>query len=268
MEDFYLPSLFQNDDYIKRSYFVDGEKYDLLSLNAACTDHDLTGLIIWPISEYLAWFVARKVNLSEKSCIELGAGSGLPGIVASKKAKYVVLTDGNELVLSLLERNLALNRGDHKQEVRRVCWGERSSVEGFTDYFDCVLGADVVAWPNSIEPLLQTVTAILATDGAFYCGFVVRALSTERLFFQKAQEFGFVVIEHDDTFLRTSLFSEDNDATPNHKVDNIPASIRCTTQKLRVLELRFRDPLSVKRPLSFISDHPEDNKWLHASLAC
>ncbi|CAM9125419.1 unnamed protein product [Phaeothamnion confervicola] len=76
------------------------------------TDFDLTGQVIWPISVYMGWFVARNRSLfAGKRVVELGAGCGLSGLVASQFAAATALTDGNDVVLRLLERNAEAQRG-------------------------------------------------------------------------------------------------------------------------------------------------------------
>ena len=104
-----------------------------------------------------------------------------------------------------------------------------------------VLGADVVCWPRLVEPLLQTVRALLrgSADGVFYCGFVSRSQLTERLFFEKSGRFGFVIREHTlESFLPSP----------------IPEACR-SNMELRVLELRLGDDAR-GAPDVFASDDP------------
>ena len=57
----------------------------------------------------MAWFVALSRPLfAGKIVCELGAGCGLTGLVAAHSAAHVVLTDGNDVVLRLLQRNADL----------------------------------------------------------------------------------------------------------------------------------------------------------------
>eukprot|EP00953_Heterococcus_sp_UTEX-ZZ885_P014630 8280-Heterococcus_DN1.PRE.3 len=57
----------------------------------------------------MAWFVALSRPLfAGKHVVELGAGCGLTGLVAAHSAAKVVLTDGNDVVLRLLQRNADL----------------------------------------------------------------------------------------------------------------------------------------------------------------
>jgi hypothetical protein len=61
---------------------------------------------------------------------------------------------------------------------------------------DVVVAADVVQWPSVLEPLLQTVKALLWNSESeqkpvFIVGIVNRASSTYDLFFELAREFGF-----------------------------------------------------------------------------
>ena len=93
---------------------------------AACTDPDLTGQVLWPVSRLLSHYLAavtqsqpqqqhssspsrQKSQLQNKSVLELGAGgTGLPSLVAAWcGAALVVATDGNDgVVLDLLRRNI------------------------------------------------------------------------------------------------------------------------------------------------------------------
>jgi Lysine methyltransferase len=65
--------------------------------------------VVWPIAEFMAWLVALSRPLfAGKHVVELGAGCGLTGLVAAHSAAKVVLTDGNDVVLRLLQRNADL----------------------------------------------------------------------------------------------------------------------------------------------------------------
>jgi hypothetical protein len=145
--------------------------------------------------------------------LELGAGAGLPGLVAARFAGGALLTDGNELVLELLQQNVArqadggLVRPGARLEARRLLWGDAGSMEaalapreegGAGWRPQVLLGADVVAWPDMVKPLLQTAKSLFlrAAEPAaavLYLGFVNRASSTERLLYGTAAEMGMAI---------------------------------------------------------------------------
>ena len=55
-----------------------------------------------------AWFVAEFLpQLKDKSVLELGAGPGLCGMIAAREAKQVVLTDYQEIVMDLIDKNIS-----------------------------------------------------------------------------------------------------------------------------------------------------------------
>eukprot|EP00058_Branchiostoma_floridae_P019405 XP_002604895.1 hypothetical protein BRAFLDRAFT_121641 [Branchiostoma floridae] len=107
---------------------------------------------------------------SAGSVLELGAGPGLPGLVAAKLAPQpdrVVLTDNKDLVLDLLEKNIVKNfdNGDPMADKPRCChleWGK-----GVTDFrdqyggFDVILASDVIYHRPDIPLLLQTARDLL-----------------------------------------------------------------------------------------------------------
>ena len=215
-EFFFDPDLFVNRATKLTSYVIDGLAQPLLASVASTTDHDLTGQIVWPVSIYLAWFVARnRWRFDGQQMLELGAGAGLPGMVASRFAGGALLTDGNELVLELLQQNVDRQRADGfvrpgaRLEARRLLWGDEASLDaalapagdggggpGWRP--QVLLGADVVAWPDMVKPLLQTTKALFlrAAEPAaavLYLGFVNRATATERLLYATAAEMGMVI---------------------------------------------------------------------------
>ena len=77
-------------------------------------DHDLTGQILWPAATLLANYIAAHPSILKAcSCaVELGAGLGLVGLLAAQRC-FVVLTDHNDVVLRVLQRNAKLNQAQH-----------------------------------------------------------------------------------------------------------------------------------------------------------
>ncbi|EEY57050.1 uncharacterized protein PITG_10625 [Phytophthora infestans T30-4] len=218
-EKFFSADLFVNRDYESKEFNFGVVKQKLLSSHAASTDHDLTGQVVWPVSIFLAWYlVAHRNEIVCKNVVELGAGAGLSGLVASQFAAHTALTDGNDIVLELLEENAETNADSSKVKALPLLWGERQSVEAFEQAFpfpiDILIGADVICWPILVKPILQTIKYLLLRsrkplETKFCCGFVCRAQSTEKLLFQEALAFGFHFERiSEDTFLPTPRPSE------------------------------------------------------------
>ncbi len=112
----------------------------------ASTDHDRTGLVLWPIAEHLASFICEqgKEFFVGRQVLELGAGCGLLGLVASQFASRTILTDGNNAVLNLLQRNAELN-GGNSVEVRQLRWGMEGDVLDLLETFgppEVIVAAD------------------------------------------------------------------------------------------------------------------------------
>jgi hypothetical protein len=190
---------------------------DLVCSQAASTDYYLTGQILWPVSVLLAHYLASERGqslLKGRRVVELGAGCGLPSLVACHFGASVVVTDGNDIVLDLLKENIANVKSQQPSAditARHLIWGKRSHLDPLSRHpIDVIVAADVVQWPSVVEPLLQTVKALLwsslvqqqqqqhdsVTDApstpVFLLGIVNRAQSTFDLFFRLADELGFV----------------------------------------------------------------------------
>ena len=130
--------------------------------------------------------------------MELGAGVGLPGLVASNFASRVLLTDGNNLVVeSILKKNVSAYGSSEKTvTAQKFLWGDKNDLQSILDNFgtvDVVLAADVVQWPCVLEPLLNSIKTLLweSSEPLFILGFVNRSQSIYEEFLDLAKKLGF-----------------------------------------------------------------------------
>jgi predicted nicotinamide N-methyase len=99
------------------------------------------GAALWPAAIALAHEVAaRPDEWAGRRVLELGAGTGLPGIVAASLGAHVVQTDKHALALALCERNGARNGAPRGSlAYRRADW----AAWDVDERFDWIVGADV-----------------------------------------------------------------------------------------------------------------------------
>lgn len=110
------------------------------------------GVVLWPSAIALAHEVAtREKDFRGRTVLELGAGTGLPGIIAASLGARVVQTDRQELALYLCrlngERNGAL--GIQHREADWTVWP-------IEDHFDWILGSDVL-YGETLHPHLRRI---------------------------------------------------------------------------------------------------------------
>lgn len=96
------------------------------------------GTMLWPAALALADDLATR-DLAGKRILELGAGTGLPGLVAASRGACVVQTDHQEPVLHVCRLNAARN-GITTIEHRAGDW---TSWDG-AERYDVILGADIL----------------------------------------------------------------------------------------------------------------------------
>lgn len=119
------------------------------------------GLALWPSSIALAHdLVARADSLRGKHVLELGAGTGLAGIVAATLGAHVVQSDRQELALSLCKRNAERN-GLATIEHRVADW----TLWEDTERYDIILGADVI-YSEPMHPHLRHILETNLAPGA------------------------------------------------------------------------------------------------------
>eukprot|EP01127_Copromyxa_protea_P019813 TRINITY_DN6510_c0_g1_i1.p1 TRINITY_DN6510_c0_g1~~TRINITY_DN6510_c0_g1_i1.p1 ORF type:complete len:858 (-),score=206.22 TRINITY_DN6510_c0_g1_i1:287-2602(-) len=101
-----------------------------------------------------------------KRCVEIGAGLGLPSIVASLLGMRVVSTDGDADVIALLSENVTENvtTDPHKKNVRvnTLLWGNEDPKKelGIECCPDLLMAADVV-YGNSVQVWRQLVDTLV-----------------------------------------------------------------------------------------------------------
>lgn len=161
-----LPSLdgfFICREYETKTYQLGALTQCIDALAAASTDPDLTGQLVWLVSVLTATYIAtRGEELQGKDVLELGAGAGLCGLAASQFAASVCLTDYEEEVLSLLQRNLRHVAPSCRGSVCDLAWGDDAAHAALAaatgiDKYPVLVGADIVYWSKSVAPLFASV---------------------------------------------------------------------------------------------------------------
>lgn len=133
---------------------LDGRAWNILHTGAVITHADEErflrgeeiklpyGIVLWPAAIALAHEVAAR-DVKGLRVLELGAGTGLPGIVAAARGAKVVQTDRQELVLHLCRMNAQRN-GSPLILHRIADWTEWRDA----DRYDLILGSDILYAPG------------------------------------------------------------------------------------------------------------------------
>ncbi|AKU97610.1 hypothetical protein AKJ09_04274 [Labilithrix luteola] len=140
---------------------VDGHSWKILHTGAIVSHDDEQrflgadtrlpyGIVLWPSAIALAHEIATR-SLAGKHVLELGAGTGLPGIVAASLGARVVQTDIHEVALFLSKKNAERNRVT-TIEHRAADW---TQWDDHTRY-DCILGSDLL-YGETLHPHLRKI---------------------------------------------------------------------------------------------------------------
>ena len=119
------------------------------------------GIALWPASIALAHEIAsRAAEFRGRRVLELGAGTGLPGIVAASLGARVVQTDRQPAALHLCRLNAERNgvRGAEHRQVDWAAWTDEA-------HYDWIIGSDIL-YASAMHPhLTHIIEANLASGG-------------------------------------------------------------------------------------------------------
>uniref|UniRef100_A0A4W4H0K3 Valosin containing protein lysine (K) methyltransferase n=1 Tax=Electrophorus electricus TaxID=8005 RepID=A0A4W4H0K3_ELEEL len=167
-----------------------------------CSKGDV-GCVVWDaaivLSKYLETeqFINPQCGLSTWSCknvIELGAGTGVVGLMAASLGANVIVTDLEDLQplleLNILENQELLSTGSVTAKVLK--WGE--DVTDFLPHPHYVLMADCIYYEQSVKPLVDTLKVLAGPETCIICCYEQRTLglnpAVEKRFFEMLlQEF-------------------------------------------------------------------------------
>lgn len=120
------------------------------------------GTALWPASIALAHeLAARGDALAGLNILELGAGVGLPGIVAASYGANVTQTDQYEMVVSLGQLNAQRNQVNSRIDYRPVDWRDWHDPA----LYDLIIGADILYYDFLHSDLWRIFQANLAPAG-------------------------------------------------------------------------------------------------------
>uniref|UniRef100_A0A8C4Q6L5 Methyltransferase like 23 n=1 Tax=Eptatretus burgeri TaxID=7764 RepID=A0A8C4Q6L5_EPTBU len=139
------------------------------------------GTFVWPSAVVLAQYVWHfRHCLPEKHVLELGAGTALPGVVASSCGAAVTLSDNADLAWCLENcRRSCQANGITNVRVLGLTWGDVSPDLILLPAVDIILGSDVFYEPKDFEDILSTVVYLLQKSprAEFWTTYQVRSLN-------------------------------------------------------------------------------------------
>lgn len=131
MDAFGVMSMFTDNNYKPITYTYGDYTVTLEALDTASTDYDLTGQIVWQAADIFAKFMLTgtqgKDLFEGLRVLEVGSGPGLGGFIISKWASRVILSDYQDIVLDLMESNIAKfnhNAATCEMFASKIDWNE------------------------------------------------------------------------------------------------------------------------------------------------
>ncbi|XP_023513367.1 protein N-lysine methyltransferase METTL21A [Cucurbita pepo subsp. pepo] len=185
-------SFFMNNDYQLTTFAFGSHEIELLCLQSASTDFDLTGQLVWPGALLMNNYLSKHAHLLQGcSIIELGSGVGITGILCSKFCNKVVLTDHNEEVLKILKQNIQLHASPESfgnsagLVAEKLEWGNSDQItqviDKYSGGFDLILGADICFQQSSVPLLFETAERLLQVRGRGKCKFILAYVSRAKI---------------------------------------------------------------------------------------
>jgi len=155
------------------------------------------------LGHYFAMSIQRgEINLTGKSVLEIGSGTGALGLMLAFLGAHVVLTDIDEceqmqLLRSNVSRNISKNTSGGTANVMPLTWGQPNIKPvlsafdlraGVLDHVDYVVASDVIYDENIVSSLLHTFAQVTSTRTAVFLSYESHKLGPLKKFFGEARE--------------------------------------------------------------------------------
>eukprot|EP00794_Sanderia_malayensis_P012015 gene12015-13255_t len=154
------------------------------------------GCVIWDAAICLAKYIdghnfKKKNSLFGRHVIELGAGTGIVGLVAATQGAHVTITDLEDFV-PLMQKNIEHNKNRLRScnvNAKTLKWGTDFKI---TDKYDFILMADLIYYDESLAPLVQTMDTLCSNETIILMSYEERTTGNkpelERKFFKLAEQ--------------------------------------------------------------------------------
>jgi SAM-dependent methyltransferase len=150
---------------------VPGSDFQIACLQRNSVNSDNTGYRVHAGAYVAIRFLEKMSALLEgKHVLELGTGSGVVGVVASRLAALasIALTDGNAKALDIATLNAQSISPDCKFDIFQLLWGPvLESFPRSLNSLDVIIGSELMYYKTDVSQLSETVAAILKPDGVF-----------------------------------------------------------------------------------------------------
>ncbi|XP_075522062.1 uncharacterized protein LOC142555198 isoform X2 [Primulina tabacum] len=138
-------SFFFNDNYQLTKFSFGSQILELYCLQSASRQ------LVWPGAMLLNNYLSENEEILRGcSVIELGSGVGITGMLCHRFCREAVLTDHNEEVLKILEKNIKLcisSQSHAGLKSEKLEWGNSEQLDkilqNHPEGFDLILGADI-----------------------------------------------------------------------------------------------------------------------------
>jgi 2-polyprenyl-3-methyl-5-hydroxy-6-metoxy-1,4-benzoquinol methylase len=142
------------------------------------------------------WLDRHIKVFDNRSVIDIGAGTGICSlfIAAHGNPLSVLATDGSELVVELIGKNVAFHHRSESVKFRAMRWTGDACRCVCAEFgkFDFVIGSEIAYDENCVEELVDSVDGLLNPGGRFVIGHIDRYARTTRALHSKLERSGFV----------------------------------------------------------------------------
>ncbi len=139
---------------------------------------------IWEAAIALAAHLSEQKPDTDRTVIELGAGTGVVGLFLAASGHNVTLTDFNDNALKLIKKNIDYN-DIGSASVQKLDW-HRFDPPG---RYDIVCGAELVYRQQDIRPALEAVSSVVKPDGTVYLAHDIKRLSMVEFLAEAGRDF-------------------------------------------------------------------------------